>query len=170
MAGGVEAPEPGDGSEKTARRTRGRVIPSRRRPSLSCWNKAGYSLRRLNSTLYLDCALHRRQHRKRTNSFYHALCWCLLLTGSSPGGGQPCFSLYFLLSESSLFLLTGRSTGRGRTVLFSSSSLVPSPRRKHYRKEANCVSLQLYSESVREGPTRSFCGSLSPRQRQCTWT
>jgi hypothetical protein len=118
MAGGVEAPEPGDGSEKNACRTRGRVIPSRRRPSLSFVGKAGYSLRHFNSTLYLVCAPHRRQHRKRTNSCYPALCWRLLLTGTLPGGGQPCFSLYFLFSEPSPFSSPDTLPGGGGLFYF----------------------------------------------------
>ena len=61
--------------------------------------------------------------------------------------------------------------GGGGLFYFSSSPSVPSPRRKHYRKGANYGFLQLYSKSGREGPTRSFPGSLSLHsQRQRTWT
>ena len=69
---------------------------------------------------------------------------------------------FFLLSESSFILLTGGDTGRGRTILllhlFPS---IPSPRRKHYQKEANRDSFQLYSNEVREGLCVNVGGILS---------
>ena len=122
--------------------------------------RSGYSLRHLNSTLYLLSSPHRRQYRGGGILFVVLFAGIFSSPEISTGGGQPCFSSYstFYFSPfSSPETLPG-----GRHCSLPSSSLEPSPHRKYYRKEANCASLQLYCDVLREGPTRSTSGSLSP--------
>ena len=57
----------------------------------------------MSTPLYILSVLLTGDSTERGRIIYHALCWCLLLTGTFPGGGQPCFSLNFLHPESCPF-------------------------------------------------------------------